>query len=68
MVFEGFTLELVAASDGRKAEIKAWYDALESWCGCCAVPLSGGPVGAGHYLAEEAPGETIARLSAYFSA
>jgi len=51
-----------------KRRSRLGYDALEGWCGGCAVPVSGGPVDAGHYLAEDAPGETIARLSAYFSA
>jgi hypothetical protein len=29
--------------------------------------VSGGPVSSGHYLAEEAPGEVLERLSAFFS-
>ena len=52
---------------GRKAKIEAWYDALAIWRSYCAVQVTGGPVEAGHYLAEEAPGEVLAQLQAFFS-
>jgi haloacetate dehalogenase len=53
---------------GRKAKIQAWYDALAVWRGYCAAEVSGGPVNSGHYLAEEAPGEVLERLEAFFAA
>jgi haloacetate dehalogenase len=52
---------------GKKAKIEAWYDALAIWRSYCAAEVSGGPVNSGHYLAEEAPGEVLERLSAFFS-
>jgi haloacetate dehalogenase len=52
---------------GKKAKIEAWYDALAIWRAYCAAGVSGGPVNSGHYLAEEAPGEVLERLSAFFS-
>ncbi|MGH8722974.1 MAG: alpha/beta fold hydrolase, partial [Burkholderiales bacterium] len=52
---------------GKKAKIQAWYDALAVWRGYCAAEVSGGPVNSGHYLAEEAPAEVLAHLSAFFS-
>jgi haloacetate dehalogenase len=53
---------------GRKAKIEAWYDALAIWRSYCSADVTGGPVNSGHYLAEEAPGEVLERLSAFFSA
>ena len=52
---------------GRKAKIEAWYDALGVWRNYCSAEVTGGPVNSGHYLAEEAPGEVLERLSAFFS-
>ncbi len=52
---------------GKKAKIDAWYDALAIWGSYCAAEVSGGPVDSGHDLAEEAPGEVLERLSAFFS-
>ncbi|MDH3320208.1 MAG: alpha/beta hydrolase [Betaproteobacteria bacterium] len=52
---------------GRKAKIEAWYDALSIWKNCCAAGVTGGAVESGHYLAEEAPGEVLARLTAFFA-
>jgi haloacetate dehalogenase len=51
---------------GKKAKIEAWYDALAVWRQYCAAEVSGGPVSSGHYLAEEAPGEVLERLGAFF--
>jgi haloacetate dehalogenase len=51
---------------GKKAKIEAWYDALAVWRQYCAAEVSGGPVNSGHYLAEEAPGEVLERLGAFF--
>lgn len=52
---------------GKKAKIEAWYDALAVWRTYCAGEVSGGPVKSGHYLAEEAPAEVLARLTAFYS-
>jgi haloacetate dehalogenase len=51
---------------GRKAKIEAWYDALAIWRRYCAAEVAGGSVDSGHYLAEEAPGEVLAQLEAFF--
>ena len=51
---------------GAKAKIEAWYDALAIWRQYCAGPVSGGSVPSGHYLAEEAPQDVLARLEAFF--
>lgn len=51
---------------GRKGKIQQWYDALGIWRQYCAAEVSGGPVNSGHYLAEEAPGEVLAQLKAFF--
>jgi haloacetate dehalogenase len=53
---------------GRKAKIQAWYDAPAIWRQYCAAGVSGGPIEAGHYLAEEAPEEVLERLMGFFSA
>jgi len=52
---------------GKKGRIEAWYDALSIWKGYCAADVTGGSVDSGHYLAEEAPGEVLARLEAFFA-
>ena len=44
--------------------VASWYDPLEIWRGW-ADDVSGGAVGAGHFLAEEAPVETVERLLAF---
>lgn len=51
---------------GKKAKIEAWYDALSIWRQYCSGEVKGGPVNSGHYLAEEAPGEVLAQLAAFF--
>jgi haloacetate dehalogenase len=53
---------------GRKAKIEAWYDARAIWRQYCAAEVSGESIDSGHYLAEEAPGEVLERLAAFFSA
>jgi haloacetate dehalogenase len=50
---------------GAKGRIGAWYDALAVWAQYAAGPVTGGPVASGHYLAEEAPDEVLARLDAF---
>jgi haloacetate dehalogenase len=52
---------------GKKAKIEAWYDALAVWRQYCSADVTGGSVDAGHYLAEEAPGEVLQRLTAFLS-
>jgi haloacetate dehalogenase len=52
---------------GKKAKIEAWYDALGVWRQYCAAGVRGGPVDSGHYLAEEAPGEVLEQLIAFFA-
>lgn len=52
---------------GKKAKIEAWYDALAVWRQYCAAEVSGGAVNSGHYLAEEAPGEVLQKLTAFLS-
>jgi haloacetate dehalogenase len=52
---------------GKKAKIEAWYDALAVWRQYCAADVSGGSVNSGHYLAEEAPGEVLEQLIAFFA-
>jgi haloacetate dehalogenase len=51
---------------GAKGKIGKWYDPLEIWRQYCAAEVTGGPVDSGHYLAEEAPGEVLARFAAFF--
>jgi haloacetate dehalogenase len=52
---------------GAKGKIARWYDALAIWRQYCAVEVTGGAVQSGHYLAEEAPGEVLERLEAFFT-
>jgi haloacetate dehalogenase len=53
---------------GKKAKIEAWYDAIEIWKQYCSAEVTGGAMGSGHYLAEEAPGEVLERLLPFLSA
>jgi haloacetate dehalogenase len=50
---------------GSKGKIAQWYDALAIWRQYASGPVSGGPVPSGHYLAEEAPNETLAALEGF---
>lgn len=52
---------------GGKGLVNGWYDPLALWRGYCDAAVSGGPVNAGHYVAEEAPDEVLAALSAFLS-
>jgi haloacetate dehalogenase len=52
---------------GKKAKIEAWYDAPAVWRSYCAAAVSGRSVNSGHYLAEEAPGEVLEHLAAFFA-
>ncbi|MDX6281986.1 MAG: haloacetate dehalogenase [Kribbellaceae bacterium] len=46
--------------------VGTWYEPLEVWRGW-ADDVSGGPVAAGHFMAEEAPVETTKRLLEFLS-
>ncbi len=50
---------------GSKGRIGGWYDPLAIWRGYCNAEVSGYPVDSGHYLAEEAPAEVLARLGGF---
>ena len=51
---------------GSNGKIGAWYDALALWRSYCANTVTGGPVTAGHYIAEEAPDATLAWFAKFF--
>lgn len=51
---------------GARGRIGGWYDALAIWRRYCAADVQGGPVGSGHYLPEEAPGEVLAWFERFF--
>ncbi len=53
---------------GAKGSIPTWYDAAEVWGRYAAGPLDTGAVASGHYLAEEAPEEVLARLAGFLTA
>jgi haloacetate dehalogenase len=50
---------------GAKGRIGQWYRPIELWRRYADGPVSGGAVASGHYLAEEAPEETLNRLDAF---
>ena len=52
---------------GRNGAMHKLYDVLEVWH-AYADDIRGGPVDAGHYLAEEKPEETVHELTAFLSA
>ena len=52
---------------GSKGRIGGWYDPLPLWRECVDNVVSGGPVPAGHFLAEETPDTIAAALRAFFS-
>ena len=52
---------------GRNGAMHKLYDVLEVWR-TYADDVRGGPVDAGHYLAEEKPEETVHELTAFLSA
>lgn len=51
---------------GAKGKIGRMYDFLAIWRSYCAAAVSGGPVPSGHYIAEEAPDETLAAFEGFF--
>ncbi len=52
---------------GAKGSLPKWYDPAAIWRGYAAGPLVTGAVASGHYLAEEAPEEVLARLDGFLS-
>ena len=50
---------------GAKGKIGQWYQPIELWRRYADGLVTGGPVASGLYLAEEAPGDTLARLEAF---
>jgi haloacetate dehalogenase len=57
---------LLALWAGR-GQVAAWYDVLAVWR-AWADDVRGGPIDAGHFLAEEAPAATLAALRDFFTA
>lgn len=53
---------------GEKGAIGGWYDSMALWRSYCDAEVTGGPVAAGHYLAEEAPDEVLSWLASFFKA
>ncbi len=51
---------------GAKGQIGGWYDPLALWRQYCAGPVTGGPIDAGHYIAEEAPEATLDWFEPFF--
>jgi len=51
---------------GQNGKIGEWYEPLALWRGYCASDVVGGPVNAGHYIAEEAPEETLDWFGRFF--
>ena len=56
----------VLAIWGSRGRIGGWYDPLQLWRECVDNTVSGGPVSAGHFLAEEAPAGVAAALRNFF--
>lgn len=50
---------------GAKGKIGKWYQALDVWAPYVAGRVTGGAIPSGHYLAEEAPEETLAALGGF---
>ncbi len=51
---------------GERGTIGQWYDPLAIWRSYSAGPVTGAPMPAGHYIAEEAPKETVAWFGRFF--
>jgi haloacetate dehalogenase len=52
---------------GENGSIPKWYDAMDIWRGYAGGPLEGAAVASGHYLAEEASDEVLARLEGFLA-
>ncbi len=69
----------VARAEGRRVRcpvlalwaarglIGGWYDPLAIWRDYCAAEVTGGPIEAGHYMAEEAPAVVTQALGQFFA-
>ncbi len=53
---------------GTGGRIGGWYDPLTLWRECVDGEVSGGPLPAGHFLAEEAPDAVAAAFRSFFGA
>ena len=51
---------------GAKGSIAKWYDALAVWRSYATGPVTGGALNTGHYVAEEAPQETLDWFERFF--
>lgn len=51
---------------GMRGRIGGWYDPLALWRGYASGEVIGGPVPAGHFLAEEAPAAVLAWWERFF--
>jgi haloacetate dehalogenase len=51
---------------GERGTIGTWYDPLAIWRDYCAGPVTGTATPAGHYIAEEAPDETLDQFARFF--
>ena len=56
----------VLAIWGSRGRIGGWYDPLQLWRECVDNEVSGGPVPAGHFVAEETPETVAAAFRAFF--
>ena len=56
----------VLAIWGSRGRIGGWYDPLQLWRACVDNEVSGGPVPAGHFLAEEKPDMIAAAFRDFF--
>jgi haloacetate dehalogenase len=50
---------------GARGLVGRLYAPLDIWSQYCAAKVTGSAIASGHYLAEEAPGETLAQLQAF---
>jgi haloacetate dehalogenase len=51
---------------GAHGKVGGWYDPIAIWQQYCVAKVTGGPVNAGHFIAEEAPHETLAWFERFF--
>jgi haloacetate dehalogenase len=51
---------------GDKGKIGHWYDPLAIWRQYAGASVTGTPMPSGHYIAEEAPGETVEQFRRFF--
>ena len=51
---------------GEKGKVGGWYDPPSIWAQYCSGNVTGGAMPSGHYIAEEAPAETLAWFERFF--